>query len=141
VSRMCVNVSNVRRTPDPPSIFPGIPDMAGHGSGGRSSRPVNCERAALRFATGPGLGNNSGGTIATDPVPWPRDIPGAAPELEEPAAANPSQERCRARPQAGRQIGFSPHPITFVIWVPVTCRATLGIWPSRRWWFRAIGRK
>src|SRR5213595_3075294 len=56
--------------------------------GGRTSRPANCEWAALLVATGPGplLGKNGGGATATHGVLLPRVIPSAAPGFEEPAA-------------------------------------------------------
>src|SRR5213082_1918474 len=63
---MSVNVSNAaRRTHDRTGgqvYFPASQDIAGHGSGGRTSRPANCEWAALLVATGPGalLGKNGG---------------------------------------------------------------------------------
>src|SRR2546421_8316431 len=88
---MCVNVSNAaRRSHDRTGgqvYFPASQDIAGHGSGGRSSRPANCEWAALLVATGPGplLGKNGGGATATRVV-FPRGIPSAAPGFEEPAA-------------------------------------------------------
>src|SRR2546421_207952 len=88
---MSVNVSNAaRRTHDRTGgqvYFPASQDIAGHGSGGRSSRPANCEWAALLVATGPGplLGKNGGGATATR-VLLPRVIPSAAPGFEEPAA-------------------------------------------------------
>src|SRR5213078_1960924 len=89
---MCVNVSNTaRRTHDRTGgqvYFPASQDIAGHGSGGRTSRPANCEWAALLVATGPGplLGKNGGGATATHGVLLPRVIPSAAPGFEEPAA-------------------------------------------------------
>src|SRR2546421_4271055 len=89
---MCVNVSNAaRRSHDRTGgqvYFPASQDIAGHGSGGRSSRPANCEWAALLVATGPGplLGKNGGGATATHGVLLPRVIPSAAPGFEEPAA-------------------------------------------------------
>src|SRR5213595_2805024 len=89
---MCVNVSNAaRRTHDRTGgqvYFPASQDIAGHGSGGRTSRPANCEWAALLVATGPGplLGKNGGGATATHGVLLPRVIPSAAPGFEEPAA-------------------------------------------------------
>src|SRR6266480_2083426 len=92
VSGMCVNVSSAaRRTHDRTGgqvYFPASQDIAGHGSGGRSSRPANCEWAALLVATGPGplLGKNGGGATATHGVLLPRVIPSAAPGFEEPAA-------------------------------------------------------
>src|SRR6266480_4718644 len=92
VSGMCVNVSNAaRRTHDRTGgqvYFPASQDIAGHGSGGRTSRPANCEWAALLVATGPGplLGKNGGGATATHGVLLPRVIPSAAPGFEEPAA-------------------------------------------------------
>jgi hypothetical protein len=90
--------------------------MAGHGSGGPSSRPVNCEWAALRVATGLGLGNNRGGTTATHAVVWPRVIPSAAPGLEEPAAAKSEPGALPGSPPSWQgELAFSPHPITFVI--------------------------
>src|SRR5437762_14353237 len=85
---MCVNVSSAaRRTHDRASgqvYFPAAQDTAGHGSGGRTSRPANCEWAALLVATGPGplLGKNGGGAAATHGVPLPRVIPRAAPAFE-----------------------------------------------------------
>src|SRR5256885_3510770 len=90
---MCVNVSNAaRRSHDRTGgqvYFPASQDIAGHGSGGRSSRPANCEWAALLVATGPGplLGKNGGGATATHRVLLPRGIPSAAPGFEKPAAA------------------------------------------------------
>src|SRR5205814_9615581 len=81
---MCVNVSNAaRRTHDRTGgqvYFPASQDIAGHGSGGRTSRPANCEWAALLVATGPGplLGKNGGGATATHGVLLPRVIPSAA---------------------------------------------------------------
>src|SRR5436853_7402616 len=68
--------------------FPASQDIAGHGSGGRTSRPANCEWAALLVATGPGplLGKNGGEATATHGVLLPRVIPSAAPGFEEPAA-------------------------------------------------------
>src|SRR5436853_388858 len=89
---MCVNVSNAaRRTHDRTGgqvYFPASQDIAGHGSGGRTSRPANCEWAALLVATGPGplLGKNGGEATATHGVLLPRVIPSAAPGFEEPAA-------------------------------------------------------
>src|SRR5881394_2709453 len=89
---ICVNVSNAaRRTHDRTGgqvYFPASQDIAGHGSGGRTSRPANCEWAALLVATGPGplLGKNGGGATATHGVLLPRVIPSAAPGFEEPAA-------------------------------------------------------
>src|SRR5207244_13491854 len=85
---MCVNVSNAaRRTHDRTGgqvYFPASQDIAG----GRTSRPANCEWAALLVATGPGplLGKNGGGATATHGVLLPRVIPSAAPGFEEPAA-------------------------------------------------------
>src|SRR2546421_5115621 len=89
---MCVNVSNAaRRSHDRTGgqvYFPASQDIAGHGSGGRSSRPANCEWAALLVATGPGplLGKNGGGATATHGVLFARVIPNAAPRFEEPPA-------------------------------------------------------
>src|SRR3989440_1818738 len=89
---MSVNVSNAaRRSHDRTGgqvYFPASQDIAGHGSGGRTSRPANCEWAALLVATGPGplLGKNGGGATATHGVLLPRVIPSAAPGFEEPAA-------------------------------------------------------
>src|SRR2546423_8364158 len=89
---MSVNVSNAaRRTHDRTGgqvYFPASQDIAGHGSGGRTSRPANCEWAALLVATGPGplLGKNGGGATATHRVVLPRVIPNAAPRFEETAA-------------------------------------------------------
>src|SRR5256885_15800134 len=89
---MCVNVSSAaRRTHDRTGgqvYFPASQDIAGHGSGGRTSRPANCEWAALLVATGPGplLGKNGGEATATHGVLLPRVIPSAAPGFEEPAA-------------------------------------------------------
>src|SRR5438105_15526895 len=68
------NVSNAaRRTHDRTGgqvYFPASQDIAGHGSGGRTSRPTNGEWAALLVASGPGplLGKNSGGATATHGV-------------------------------------------------------------------------
>src|SRR5213080_1719184 len=89
---MSVNVSNAaRRTHDRTGgqvYFPASQDIAGHGSGGRTSRPANCEWAALLVATGPGplLGKNGGEATATHGVLLPRVIPSVAPGFEEPAA-------------------------------------------------------
>src|SRR5256885_10025134 len=89
---MSVNVSNAAgRTHDRTGgqvYIPASQDIAGHGSGGRTSRPANCEWAALLVATGPGplLGKNGGGATATHGVLLPRVIPSAAPGFEEPAA-------------------------------------------------------
>src|SRR5256885_8023328 len=86
---MSVNVSNAAgRTHDRTGgqvYFPASQDIAGHGSGGRTSRPANCGWAALRVATGPGplLGKNGGGATATHGVLFPRVIPSAAPGFEE----------------------------------------------------------
>src|SRR5438309_11982379 len=87
---MCVNVSNAaRRTHDGTGgqvYFPASQDIAGHGSGGRTSRPANCEWAALRGATGPGplRGKNGGEPTETHGVLLPRASPSAARGLEEP---------------------------------------------------------
>src|SRR5256885_4261629 len=89
---MSVNVSNAAgRTHDRTGgqvYIPASQDIAGHGSGGRTSRPANCEWAALLVATGPGplLGKNGGGATPTHGVVLPRVIPSAAPGFEEPAA-------------------------------------------------------
>src|SRR2546429_9739879 len=78
---MCVNVSSAaRRTHDRTGgqvYFPASQDIAGHGSGGRTSRPANCEWAALLVATGPGplLGKNGGGADATHGGVIPRVVP------------------------------------------------------------------
>src|SRR6184192_3914666 len=86
------NVSNAaRRTHDRTGgqvYFPASQDIAGQGSGGRTSRPTNGEWAALLVASGPGplLGKNSGGATATHGGLLPRVIPSAAPGFEEAAA-------------------------------------------------------
>src|SRR5256885_15116574 len=91
---MCVNVSNAaRRSHDRTGgqvYFPASQDIAGHGSGGRSSRPANCEWAALLVATGPGplLGKNGGGGTATHGGVLARVIPRAAPGFVEPTAGS-----------------------------------------------------
>src|SRR2546430_7403903 len=87
---MSVNVSNAaRRSHDRTGgqvYFPASQDIAGHGSGGRSSRPANCEWAALLVATGPGplLGKNGGGGTPTHRGLLPRGIPSARPGFEKP---------------------------------------------------------
>src|SRR5216110_2383046 len=116
---MCVNVSNAaRRTHDRTGgqvYFPASQDIAGHGSGGRTSRPANCEWAALLVATGPGalLGKNGGGATAKHGVLLPRVIPSAAPGFEEPAAdrgAAFSEPSGELRESAPRSAAGSSNP-------------------------------
>src|SRR5256886_17077728 len=89
---MSVNVSNAaRRSHDRTGgqvYFPASQDIAGHGSGGRSSRPANCEWAALLVATGPGplLGKNGGGAAATHGGLLQRVNPSRAPGVQKTAA-------------------------------------------------------
>src|SRR2546430_11289926 len=87
---MSVNVSNAaRRSHDRTGgqvYFPASQDIAGHGSGGRSSRPANCEWAALLVATGPGplLGKNGGGATPTHGVAFPPVLPNPRPRIVRP---------------------------------------------------------
>src|SRR5438270_11988288 len=98
---MSVNVSNAaRRSHDRTGgqvYFPASQDIAGHGSGGRTSRPANCEWAALLVAsgTGPLLGKNGGEATATHGVLLPRVIPRDAHGFDDTASARRRVCQCQ----------------------------------------------